>query len=267
MTSVQTVILQIFKEIDSICKKNDILYYAVGGTCIGAIRHGGFIPWDDDLDIAIPIEDYDRFLKIAEKELPNYLYIYSSNDIEHYHYCWAKICDSRTTFLEKRQYCYKDSYKGVFVDIMPISGVPTNRIKREYFIKKLRLLSSLNNIRRFPVLLFYRKVLKVFLRAFPFNTFSKKYINALKKYPFADSEYTGYTWSTNLNKLIFPTSWFAEGQRIPFEDTTINCPLKYHEYLSYQFGDYMTPPPIEKQETHDGIIDLSKSFTYYFDKL
>ena len=81
MTDVQEKILEIFKEIVKVCNKYDIPYYAIGGTCLGAVRHKGFIPWDDDMDIAIPIEDIDRFIKIAKKELQN-IYIYTQEKIE-----------------------------------------------------------------------------------------------------------------------------------------------------------------------------------------
>ena len=112
MTETQKVILSIFKEISGICARHNIPYFAIGGTCIGAVRHQGFIPWDDDLDIAVPIEHFDFLLDCLRKEIPSDLYVIDSHDHMHYHYVWAKVCDKNTTFIEKSEYRYKDAYKG-----------------------------------------------------------------------------------------------------------------------------------------------------------
>lgn len=273
MTDIQKVILSIFNEIASICSKHCIPYYAIGGTCLGAIRHKGFIPWDDDLDIAIPIEFYDSFLSIAAKELPDNLYLYTANNVVHYHYVWAKICDKRTAFIEESEYCYNDAYKGVFVDIMPISGVPETTHRRNKFVRKIKLLDYLNVVRRFPIkpsfnltsVLGY--LIKVVVILFPFDFFSDKYLKELRRHPFSESVYTGYTWSSVISWLFFPTSWFGKGKSFQFEDITIICPDDCHRYLSFQFGDYMVPPPENEITTHKGIVDLVRPFTYYYDKL
>ena len=129
MNDTQKVILDIFACISNICNKNGIRYFASGGTCLGAVRHQGFIPWDDDLDIAIPIQDYDKIWKIAQKELPHHLKIYKEDDIRHYRYIFGKIHNENTTFIEKSEIKYPESYKGIFVDIMPISSIPDARIE------------------------------------------------------------------------------------------------------------------------------------------
>ena len=91
MNDLQKKILDIFKAVAKICKDHDITYYAIGGTAIGAVRHQGFIPWDDDLDIAIPIEQYDRFIEIARRELPEGLTVMTPVDIEHYRFGHRRI--------------------------------------------------------------------------------------------------------------------------------------------------------------------------------
>lgn len=259
MTEVQKVILSIYKEIKKICDAHKINYYAIGGTCIGTIRHKGFIPWDDDIDIAIPIEQYDLFLQFARTELPNYLYVLTCDDAIHYPNGFAKICDNRTMFIMRSSLYYPDSYKGVFVDIMPISGIPVCRIPRLLFCKRIKLLGWLNIKRRYG-----SGLIQFILKAFPFNFFSSHWIRLLRMHPFKKSKITGYVWWPSwIELLVFPTSFMGDPIELKFEDTTMKCPREYHNYLSFQFGDYMTLPPLEKQITHHGFIDLNNSFKYY----
>ena len=269
MTEIQERILSIYKEVAKVCKSNHIPFYAIGGTCIGAVRHNGFIPWDDDLDIAIPIECFDHFLQLAGKELPDYLKLYTCNEVKHYIGLFAKVHDVRTTFIEQKQYKYPDAYKGIFVDIMPIGGLPEDEIQRNRVIRRLQRLSSINRVVRIsPKASSLMKTLMKYpfliFRLLPFNHVTRKYYKELRKYPFYKSKYTGYTWSEKLNKLVFPTEWFGKGVDMSFEDTVITCPVDYDKYLSAQFGEYMKIPSTEKQKTnHEGIIDLNHSYTFY----
>ena len=96
MNDVQSKILDIFLKVNEICERNNLTYYAIGGTCIGAVRHQGFIPWDDDLDIAVPIEEWDTFWAVMERELPDSYEIYNGNHIKHYRYVFNKIHDANT---------------------------------------------------------------------------------------------------------------------------------------------------------------------------
>lgn len=273
MNPVQEVILSIFKEVAKICNEHNIPYYAIGGTCIGAIRHKGFIPWDDDLDIAIPIEYWDSFIRLAKEKLPDNLYLYTSDNVRHYHYMWLKVCDKNTTFIEKSEYKLEDAWKGVFIDIMPLGGFPKEDRNIAKYIKKLALFETLNNCIRFPKTVNSTKSLirymmySIFLRILPFNYYSRKYIDLLKNYPLKTSEKTGYVWHPHwLPRLIFPVSVFGSGVEIDFEDTKIRVPSQYHDYLSQQFGNYMVIPSKENQQQHDGFVDVDRPYSYYYGK-
>ena len=272
MNDIQKCILSIFKEVSGICEENGITYFAIGGTCIGAVRHKGFIPWDDDLDIAVPIEQFDKLKNILKSSLPEHLKVYECDSIQHYHYIFMKVHDTRTTFIQNTLKKYPDAYLGIFIDIMPISGVPEDPDERARFIRKIKLDRIFNNVRRFPLGDQNSKqgklasaILKLPLAGFDFNHFSSRYMDLLRRYPFFAAKHVGYVWSPqNIKRWIFPGEWFAETVMLPFEDTEIRCPRHYHEYLTQQFGEYMIPPPPEAQRPrHDGYVDPERPYSEF----
>ena len=233
MNPLQKTILDIFKVVRTICHNNGIPFYAIGGTAIGAVRHGGFIPWDDDLDIAVPIEHFDRLIDTLRRELPPHLYVLTPGDYRHNHCLWIKVCNRDTTFIEKAEEAFPDAYKGVFVDIMPISGIPDEGAARERFYRRLKRLGTLNEMIRFSTTASGRnsfpvRLLSQCLRLFqPFRFFSDRYFSTLKTLPLGRSRWTGYVWSTgSVERLTFPAEWFSGVKELPFEDTTMDCPAE-----------------------------------------
>ena len=273
MNPLQKTILDIFKVVRTICHNNGIPFYAIGGTAIGAVRHGGFIPWDDDLDIAVPIEHFDRLIDTLRRELPPHLYVLTPGDYRHNHCLWIKVCNRDTTFIEKVEEAFPDAYKGVFVDIMPISGIPDEGAARERFYRRLKRLGTLNEMIRFSTTASGRnsfpvRLLSQCLRLFqPFRFFSDRYFSTLNTLPLGRSRWTGYVWSTgSVERLTFPAEWFSGVKELPFEDTTMACPADVDAYLRFQFGDYMQLPPEEKRLRHNGFVDLEKGFADYVEQ-
>ena len=176
MNSVQVKILSIFESVDSICKKNNIRYYAIGGTCLGAVRHNGFIPWDDDLDIAMPREDYDKFIQIAEHELPSNLRLFGVDNIEHYECLFIKVHDINTTLIHRDYKDYVERYAGVYIDIMPLDGIAENKLLRKVNFMQMNILMKLNVNHRFGVefyhqgfKLFIWKIINIYMRRKPYD--------------------------------------------------------------------------------------------------
>ena len=273
MTLLQEKILDIYKKIAQICIENNISFYAIGGTCIGAIRHRGFIPWDDDLDIAIPIEQYEKFKTCMKAYLPSNLYLYDPEEKKEYRYVFCKVCDRDTTFVEESEKQYLQAYKGIFVDVMPISGVPSKAEEKKEFVHKILTYYKFNYIFRFPLKdmeSIKQKAVWLFIHILyfykPFHVFSDRWTEMLKKNPFETAECVGYVWNTKIKRLVFPKAFFSDYTEMPFEDTTIRCPIDYDGYLTQQFGDYMKiPPENQREQHHPYIVDLEHSYQEYID--
>lgn len=271
MNDVQAKILEIFKEVKQLCDANDIPYYAICGTCLGAVRHNGFIPWDDDIDIGIPIEYYEKFLALCRTELPVNLQLYTYKEHPHYINIFVKIIDINTTFIEEAQYDYIDTYKGVFIDIMPLSGVPKNPKEKRDFEYKVYMFFVLNYVRRLnwkDMCTWKHKLIwllmKLFYKWIPIDCFSDAWIELLKKYSLEKSEKIGQAWTKEIKKFIFEKELFLNVEEIPFEDTVIKCPYGWDKYLSKHFGNYMQfPPENQRFSGHSGIIDLRCSYKEY----
>ena len=272
MNEIQESILGIYKQIKRICDKNNSPFYAIGGTCIGAVRHQGFIPWDDDMDIAVPIECWDEFWNCMKRELPSNYEIYTCNKIKHYRYIFNKIHNAKTTFIEEAEVGYPDAYKGIYVDVMPIAGMPAEQELRAKFINKIQMYAKLNFVRRYP----FREmktpksrfawILLHLLSPFlSYHYFSDKWLEMLKRYPLKKARYTGYTWWDSItNKLCFPIEYFETTIELPFEDSTISCPVQSKDYLSSQFGNYMELPPEDQRLDHHQVcVSTNKSYKEY----
>lgn len=275
---IQKKILEIFIEIDKVCITNNLRYFAIGGTCLGAVRHQGFIPWDDDMDIAMPREDYERFKKIASKLLPSNLRIFDYTDGEHFYCKYMKVHDIHTTLIEKGMLAYPDSYSGIYIDIMPLDGIPNGIWNRKIYFLKLSLLRKLDWRRKYEYDLqadkknkkkiFLWRVIYFFIKRYPIHYFHNKYVKLQKKYAYNTSKSLCYTWSWRASKVIFPKEDFDNYILLPFEDVQMRCPVGYDNFLKTLFGDYMKLPPIDKQNSHHeiDILDLERPFTYYYNE-
>lgn len=248
-------ICEIAKAFDAFCTENNLQYFGIGGTAIGALRHKGIIPWDDDIDLVMPRPDYEKFLQIADKLMPKYE-VFTHRNTAKYHLTMAKMCDANTSYISSfRQHVVL----GAFIDIFPIDGCPGNSHDErvEYFNKYMKLRHSgeaIGNYYSFKDLIgsIYRRDwmgCQNQLRSHYYHILGKdndifqKCDDILMSTPYETSEYVAYFSTWRSAKIISPKRWFEDYFYAPFEDFQIRLPKGIHEYLTQLFGDYMTPPP------------------------
>lgn len=267
-------LIEIFEEFKRICQKYNLKYFSIAGTTLGAIRHKGFIPWDDDLDIGMPIEDYMIFKEIARNELKKPFRFIDALDRESSKNYFSKIENENTTFIEEDD---KEFKKGIWIDIIPFSGIPDNKINLYFFFKKLFIClrldqyynKNINNcktikskfFKMFASLLCYKKEK---------NYYIKKFEKLMERYPFYNSKNVFYAWKLKLSYnttqkyTLFDSNVFKEVKLVKFENTEMNIPIGYDKYLKKCYGDYMQIPPVEKRKIHKPyILDFEKSYKMY----
>ena len=262
MNEVQIYMLDMMKQLVSIFDENRIKYYMIGGTILGAIRHKGYIPWDDDIDLAIPRDDYDRLLAMAEDILPAGLTLRTYYDDSYHHYYFARIVDTRYKIL--RQGSLKEREEELWIDLFPLDGLPRNPVKRAIHKARLLRLKLLYHFATFDKVnlmrpnrpLYQRAIIKVYM-VWPFkkNRSYKEILDKidriLKKAPLDKSDYyMEFMGSSIPFRETCPKETYGNGRLYDFEDTQFKGPDDAQYYLEHVYGDYMALPPKEKRNYH-----------------
>ena len=232
------ILLEILKDIDAFCKKEKITYYLDSGTLLGAVRHKGFILWDDDIDIAMPRDDYERFRLLFNSEK---CIVFSHKTKKDYYYQFVKVKYRRSSIIETD--IPQIEGLGVNIDVFPLDGMPDNLILRRIHQDYLMLL---NKVRALNVHLNDRapSVLKF---AFRWKWLIRRTDNSGKRFDMSKSKYCGNIVVTNVRHKEIPIKCFAGTEYLDFEDGKYPAPAGYDEYLRMLYGDYMKLPPKEKQ--------------------
>lgn len=259
--------LEILQNFISACEKMNLTYFIGFGTLLGAVRHGGFIPWDDDIDVYMPREAYDEFVKNGHKFLPENYFVQTIESEPLYALNFAKLRDSNTTLVE-RHVIDIDINHGVFIDIFPLDG---------YIKGKNKLL----DLRAKDVPVFQEEDKNAISNAI--NGFNKKFLykigetlpNKLKtdlskravpkdNPKYEDCEYVACLVDS-FSIIPMKKEIFGKGVLIEFEGIKVNAPENCDEYLKKIYGDYMKLPPKEQRENHHNfhICDVDKSFREY----
>jgi len=245
---LQHVILDIVKYIDKLCQENNIQYYLEGGTCIGAIRHKGFIPWDDDLDIIMDSENYDKFIAVCREKLDANKY-YLQEGYRDWPMPFSKIKLLGTVFEEPSMYYDHPDHRGIFVDIFRLEDVSNSKVGQfwQYFCGEVLLCHCLSQ-RGFDNPSFKKRLL--IMASFPLKIkFIRKFFKRqVERYRNKKTDYVGmFGGRYRFHNSIYKRSDFSNPIRVPFEDTLLPVPSGYNAILTQIFGDYMTPPPMREQ--------------------
>lgn len=259
--------MNIVKAVVKICDEHGLIYYMLGGTMLGAIRHHGFIPWDDDIDLGMPREDYEKFLEIAPKELPDIFKVVNYRNTPEYQYYITRILDTQTKVEEER--IGNDSkYTHASIDIFPIDGTPNNIILRKiYYFRVLshRALMSLcykDSIDRHRKRGIAEKILLWIMEHLPIEKLTTPYKQKcridklLRKQKINGSKYIGNIMGAYRTREIVPAEYYGEGKYYKFEDMELRGLNMFDEYLTYTYGNYMQLPPEDQRKTHFKIIEI-----------
>lgn len=263
--------LEILKQIDRVCKSNGIEYFLYGGTLLGAVRHKGFIPWDDDLDIAMMRDDFERFIDVAPYQLPDYLFVqnYKTDD---YPFVMTKVRNSKTTFIEPHLIDKKINH-GVFVDIMIMDNVPDDLKERMKFERKLKRIYYLIHFGRIKKnkskYAIHKRIASAFLefisRRAPLNTLINKYNELIISYNDITTECVGHTTKAVPSKRSYKIDDILPLSTLKFEDDYFPVPRNYDAILCKDYGDYMSLPSEEKQHpNHSYYYNIHEPYAHHF---
>lgn len=259
INGLRKIMLDMLIEVEAFCKSNGITYYLDSGTLLGALRHKGYIPWDDDMDICMPRPDYDRFINLVkEKKIKGYIGVHTPDQGL---FPYSKIVDTRTVLIE-----YPDTLRSevnIYIDLFPKDGLPSNRKKASWICTRAKIWADLYWFNKYSIHVWKKKG----------NPVKKLIANICSPF-FKDSTYpltkclrlankTGYEKGENVATIVaggmhncVPKSCFESGIPVEFEGHTFMAPIGYDQYLRTLYshinnGDYMMLPKEEQKITHD----------------
>ncbi|MDO4461454.1 MAG: LicD family protein [Bacteroidia bacterium] len=238
---VQLCILDIMKAVDRVCQEHDLTYYMIAGTLLGAVRHQGFIPWDDDADIALPRHDYEILMAHADEWLPSYYRLVNHNTDKSYPYPFARIHDTRTTYIPYRDFNY---IGGVPLDIFPLDGMVQSGIKRWWHYFKYRFFVHLlyfltvNPQKHGKGLRYY--ALSALRFIYPPQRCFNQMDNLQREYDYNTSSLVA-DHDNKPDRGILAKHIYGKPIKYKFEDTEFYGVANADEYLKYCYGEYRTP--------------------------
>lgn len=270
LNDIQQILLGFLLEVDRICKKHNIKYFLGGGSLLGAVRHKGFIPWDDDADVMMLRKDYDRFLSVLPSELPNYLFAQTQENEKDSHFPFTKLRINDTLLSTEFTSRFPNIHNGIFLDVLAQDYTSSNAFLRKIHMKATassRWLvldkwrgTSVNANSRFSSL-----CANILRKIFPLGFLQKvqnKLISLHKN--MKNPKYLFDSMGRNVSRGAFPAEWLDEAIWVDFENAKLPIPKEYDKYLKYLYGDYMEMIPVsERHVSHDiKQIDLGEYAGY-----
>lgn len=253
-SEIKDVQIKILKKVVEFCDKNGLTYSLGYGTLLGAIRHKGYIPWDDDIDLIMPRPDYNRLIDNFNLNHSDYK-IHSFQINQDFTFPFAKVSFIDSLLIENTDY---DSNKiGINIDIFPIDGVSDKILEQKRTIIYLRILRNLLNIKLISInnkRKFYKNLILLFgktlLKKVSYSKIIKSIIKVSTKFKYENSKFAGgLVWTYGFNEIM-NKNIFSDTIKVNFEGEEYNGLSNYNEYLTNIYGDYMELPPKEKRVTH-----------------
>lgn len=279
MNELQKIEFEMLEAFVSICEKLNLRYYLVCGSALGAVKYGGFIPWDDDVDVALPRPDYERFMNEAHKYLPEHIFVQNYRTNHNFPSLGAKLRNSNTTYVEKG-HKYNAMHHGVFIDVFPLDGYSEKYTSKEEIhnavAKYTRRRAIKMNYKRFSganLRGIRTNIIYILNRIFGFYSDTYKYIEecekTISKSPVDESDvWRNYPDGTK-GKEYEPKWFYGDGTVTTFEALQVRIPESYDEYLTNRYGDWRADLPEEQKVGHHyyEIMDLERPYTDYIEKV
>lgn len=269
LNRLQALQLAMLKECLRLCEKHRLRYYLLGGSALGAVRHSGFIPWDDDIDIGMPRPDYDTFVAAAKTELRGGLFLQTRETDPLYPQPYAKVRDPSTTFIES-SVAHLDMNHGVYLDVFPLDGcAASTALQRWEFL----IVTAYNGwiFRRLGITALAKashRMMAACDSLVPLRLLRDGLDRRMKKRAYDRSAFV-VNWSGAWGRReIVGKNVFGSGRIALFEGLSVSIPGDSDAYLRSLYGDYMTPPPIEKRKSHHStdLIDLDVAYSAHTKK-
>ena len=244
-TEIHSRLLKMAKDFHQICMANNMNYYMLGGTMLGAVRHKGFIPWDDDMDFGMPRKDYDYFISMAQKILPEYYELRFYRNAENSPMHYVKFIDNRTTLVEAP---YKNYVEGLYIDIFPLDGAGSGSFLDRIRMKRIKVLQGLIiNHCTTREKTGIRKLIKKYAQMRNLEKLHESIEKLMTAKTISDSSLIANYLGAWAEKEIMPKEYMGEPKLYQFEDTEFYGVENADGYLTSLYGDYMKLPPKEKQ--------------------
>ena len=268
MNELQKIEFNLLKTFVEICNKLNLNYFLVCGSALGAARHGGFIPWDDDLDVAMYREDYNKFLESAQELLPNGIFLQNYKTDPQFPLIFSKLRDSNTTYIETSS-AHLNINHGVYLDIFPLDGAPGTkkelkkfRIGKTYHLLKLGSAFNIKRTKKHQIVNFAIRLFGCHKRS---SKIAASYEKLISKYSINDSTIVCNHGTWYGERDYIAKEYYGNGSLATFEGLEVRVPEKCDEYLTSLYGDWRKLPPEEKQKGHHhyDVCDLEKPYTYY----
>lgn len=270
---LQLKLLEIFLYFKKICEENNLTYWCGGGTMLGAVRHKGFIPWDDDLDVFLPRKDYERLYEIWDQVADTSHYVLVRTDEKvNYHHAAMNLVDVRTTYVNRHS-VNEDIYHGIYIDVIPFEGCPSSKVERVLQIYH-SIMFSVFNVQRLPdnqgsLLRLPTKILLSLVRSSQSRyKIWKKHQDKMTQYDFFTAKYVKETVSSFKGLFrLYDRDVFNTVDAV-FEGNMVKIPAGYDYYMKCIYGDYMSLPKdisIDMSSRYEVIkfIDLNEPYTKY----